>query len=82
MKIEISLANDYEDLPQNLPEEEKKKWIFQRFVKDHYRAVVGIDENLGFGVGRGVRCNDDLVHADGARGSGGGKAAFRARAAR
>jgi len=47
MKIEVSLAGDYDDLPVNLTEEEKKKWIFQRFVKDSYRAVVGIDENLG-----------------------------------
>jgi len=47
MKFEISLAGDYEDLPDNLSAEGKKKWIFQRFVKDHYRAVVGIDENLG-----------------------------------
>jgi len=47
MKLEISLARDYEDLPKSLTAEEKKKWIFQRFVKDHYRAVVGIDENLG-----------------------------------
>ncbi len=47
MKLEISLARDYEDLPKSLTAVEKKKWIFQRFVKDHYRAVVGIDENLG-----------------------------------
>ncbi|MBT4485439.1 MAG: sulfatase [Candidatus Latescibacteria bacterium] len=47
MKIEVSLAGDYDDLPEGLSEEEKKKWIFQHFVKDSYRAVVGIDENLG-----------------------------------
>ncbi|MBN1292790.1 MAG: sulfatase [Candidatus Latescibacteria bacterium] len=47
MKIEISLADDYDDLPENLPESEKKRWIYQRFVKDSCRAVVGIDENLG-----------------------------------
>ncbi|MFC1528497.1 sulfatase, partial [Candidatus Latescibacterota bacterium] len=47
MKFEISLAGDYEDLPEDLTEEQKKIWIYQRFVKDHYRAVVGIDENLG-----------------------------------
>ena len=47
MKIENSLAGDYDDLPKNLSVEEKKRWIFQRFVKDSYRAVVGIDENLG-----------------------------------
>ena len=47
MKIEVSLRGDYDDLPENLSEEETKRWIFQRFVKDSYRAVVGIDENLG-----------------------------------
>ncbi len=47
MKFDISLAGDYEDLPKELIAYEKKKWIYQRFVNDHYRAVVGIDENLG-----------------------------------
>ncbi len=47
MKIEVSLRGDYDDLPENLTEEETKRWIFQRFVKDSYCAVVGIDENLG-----------------------------------
>lgn len=47
MKFDISLAGDYDDLPKNLSEQEKKKWIFQRFVKDHYRSIVGVDENLG-----------------------------------
>ncbi len=47
MKIEVSLAGDYPDMPENLSEEAKKKWIYQRFVKDSCRAVVGVDENLG-----------------------------------
>jgi arylsulfatase A-like enzyme len=47
MRFEISLANDYKDLPPNLGPEEKRNWIFQRFVKDHHRAVYGVDENLG-----------------------------------
>ncbi len=47
MKFDISLAGDYPDLPEKLSPEEKKKWIYQRFVKDHYRAVYGVDENLG-----------------------------------
>lgn len=47
MRFEVSLANDYEDLPADLPPDEKKRWIFQRFVKDHYRTVYGVDENLG-----------------------------------
>jgi arylsulfatase A-like enzyme len=47
MQFDISLAGDYKDLPAKLSGEERKKWIFQRFVKDHYRATYGIDENLG-----------------------------------
>lgn len=47
MKFEISLAGDYEDLPRNLSPAAKKDWIFDRFVKDHHRALVGVDENLG-----------------------------------
>jgi arylsulfatase A-like enzyme len=47
MRFDISLAGDYPDLPKGLDPREKKKWIYQRFVKDHYRATVGVDENLG-----------------------------------
>jgi arylsulfatase A-like enzyme len=47
MRFDISLAGDYEDLPPNLGPQEKRNWIFQRFVKDHHRAVYGVDENLG-----------------------------------
>lgn len=47
MKFEVSLARDYPDLPPDLTPEERKRWIYQRFVKDHYRGVVGVDENLG-----------------------------------
>jgi arylsulfatase A-like enzyme len=47
MRFDISLAGDYKDLPKGLSPDDKKKWIFQRFVKDHYRAVYGVDENLG-----------------------------------
>ncbi len=47
MKFEISLARDYDDLPKDLSPSQKKDWIFQRFVKDHYAALYGVDENLG-----------------------------------
>lgn len=47
MKFDLSLAGDYKDLPPKLPPAERKRWIYQRFVKDHYRAVFGVDENLG-----------------------------------
>ena len=48
MRFEISLAGDYPDLPAGLGPSQRREWIFQRFVKDHHRAVVGVDENLGF----------------------------------
>ena len=47
MRFEISLEGDYDDIPKGLSPEQKRNWIFQRFVKDHYRAVYGVDENLG-----------------------------------
>lgn len=48
MRFDISLAPDYKkELPPNLTPAQKKDWIYQRFVKDHYRALAGVDENLG-----------------------------------
>lgn len=47
MRFEISLRGDYDDLPADLSPEQSREWIFQRFVKDHHRAVYGVDENLG-----------------------------------
>ncbi len=47
MKFELSLAGDYEDLPGDLSEPEKKDWIFERFVGDHYASLYAVDENLG-----------------------------------
>ncbi len=47
MRFEISLAGDYPDLPRDASPEARREWIFQRFVKDHHRAVYGVDENLG-----------------------------------
>jgi arylsulfatase A-like enzyme len=46
MRFDISLAEDYKDLPKGLSPADRKQWIFQRFVKDYYRAVYGVDENL------------------------------------
>jgi arylsulfatase A-like enzyme len=47
MRIEVSLAGDYQDINPSLTVSEKKEWIYQRFVKNHYRAVQAIDEGLG-----------------------------------
>jgi arylsulfatase A-like enzyme len=47
MRFDLSIAGDYKDLPPNLTPAERKKWLYQRFVKDRYRAVYGVDENLG-----------------------------------
>ncbi len=47
MRFVESLAADYPDLPKNLAPAAKKDWIYQRFVKDHYRTMAGVDENIG-----------------------------------
>jgi arylsulfatase A-like enzyme len=47
MKLEVSLAPDYQDIPPGLTPEARKRWIYQRFVKDHYRAMVAVDEGVG-----------------------------------
>lgn len=47
MRLEESLERDYPDLPPGLSDNDKKRWIYQRFVKDHYRAIQSIDEGLG-----------------------------------
>lgn len=47
MRFEISLADDYADLPQELTDAERKAWIYQRFIKDRFRTIYGVDENLG-----------------------------------
>ncbi|HTM48233.1 MAG TPA: sulfatase [Bryobacteraceae bacterium] len=46
MRFDISLAGDYKDMPKDLSPADRKKWLYQRFVKDYYRAVYGVDENL------------------------------------
>ncbi len=46
MRFDISLPPDYPDLPKDLSAADRKNWIYQRFVKDYYGAVVGVDENL------------------------------------
>ena len=47
MRFEISLADDYDDLPADLDPEEHRDWIYQRYTVDRYRAITGVDENLG-----------------------------------
>ncbi len=47
MRIEESLADDYPELPKGLRPRDKRRWIYQRFVKDYYGAIAGVDENLG-----------------------------------
>lgn len=47
MRFDISLADDYDDLPVGLSAQERKHWIYQRFRKDRYRTIYGVDENLG-----------------------------------
>ena len=47
MKFDQSLAGDYDDLPEGLSQQERKAWIYDRFIKDRYRTIYGVDENLG-----------------------------------
>jgi arylsulfatase A-like enzyme len=47
MRFDVSIAGDYPDLPKDLKGAAKKRWLYQRFVKDYYGAIVGVDENLG-----------------------------------
>lgn len=47
MRFDVSIAGDYKDLPPNLTPAAKKRWLYQRFVKDYYGAIAAVDENLG-----------------------------------
>lgn len=47
MRLEVSLAADYPDLPAGLSKPERKKWIFQRFARDYCAGIEAIDENIG-----------------------------------
>jgi len=47
MKLDVSLAPDYPELPAHLSAAEKKKWIFQRFARDYCAGIEAIDANLG-----------------------------------
>ncbi len=47
MRFDVSLEGDYKDLPKGLSPRDKKKWIYQRFVKDYYGAIMAVDEGLG-----------------------------------
>src|SRR4051812_13067713 len=47
MRFDISLAGDYPELPKNLNAAEKKRWIYQRFMKDYYGAIAAVDESVG-----------------------------------
>ena len=47
MRFDVSLAPDYDDLPGGLCEAQRKRWIYRRFLRDRWRTVVGVDENVG-----------------------------------
>ena len=47
MRFDVSIASDYKDLPAGLTGTAKKRWLYQRFVKDYYGAIAAVDENLG-----------------------------------
>ena len=47
MKFDVSIAGDYDDIPADLDAAERKHWLYQRFIKDRYRTITGVDENIG-----------------------------------
>ena len=48
MRFDLSLEPDYaKEIPKGLDPAAKKRWIYQRFVKDYYGAIAGVDDNLG-----------------------------------
>jgi arylsulfatase A-like enzyme len=47
MRFDISLEGDYQDMPPGLDLPSKKRWIYQRFVKDYYGAIAAVDDNVG-----------------------------------
>ena len=48
MRFDLSLEPDYKkEIPKGLSAAAKKRWIYQRFVKDYYGAIAGVDDNLG-----------------------------------
>ena len=47
MRFDISLASDYDDLPADLDAAGRREWIYQRYTRDRYRTITGVDENLG-----------------------------------
>lgn len=36
-----------EKIPENMTRDEKRHWVYQRYIKDYLRCVAGIDENVG-----------------------------------
>lgn len=46
MRFDTSLAGDYPELPAGLTPAEKKRWLYQRFVKDYYGAIAGVDDSV------------------------------------
>lgn len=48
MRFDVSLEPDYKDeIPKGMDAAARKRWIYQRFVKDYYGAIAGVDENIG-----------------------------------
>jgi len=46
--MRIADMPDYEkEIPPNLSPEERKRWNYQRFIKDYLRCVIAIDESVG-----------------------------------
>ncbi len=64
MRFDVSLASDYDDLPKGLDGADRKQWIYQRFIRDRWRTMVSVDENVGRVLDeleRSGRAEDTLV---------------------
>jgi arylsulfatase A-like enzyme len=47
MRFDVSIAGDYDDIPADLDAAGRKRWLYQRMMKDRFRTIYGVDENLG-----------------------------------
>jgi arylsulfatase A-like enzyme len=36
-----------ETIPEDMTRDEKRHWVYQRYIKDYLRCIAGIDENVG-----------------------------------
>lgn len=48
LKLEDLKPTDYKvEMPKDLDDVQKRKWLYQLYIKDYLRCVAGVDENVG-----------------------------------